>query len=154
MNTSKRTLVFGVGNPYRCDDAVGIKVAQEVARMVKNPNVDVKWGSIDGVAILDEVVGYERVIFVDSVRTGKGKPGEIYKIKHASKGNTASFSSHGINFLSALRFGEKFELKMPGQIDIYAVEIKDNTSFDEECTEEVAKSIPEIVQIIIEETKE
>ena len=153
MDASKKTLIFGIGNPYRCDDTVGIKVAQEVARLIKSPNVDVKWGSIDGVAILDEIVGYEKVIFVDSVKTGKGKPGEIYKIKHASRGNTGSFSSHGINFLSALRFGEKFELKMPGQIHIYAVEIKDNTSFDEECTEEVAASIPEIVRLIIEETK-
>jgi hydrogenase maturation protease len=88
------------------------------------------------------------------VKTTTGKPGEIYKIKHAYTENTASFSSHGIDFLAALKFGEKFELKMPGQIDIFAVEIKDNTSFDEECTEDVAKSIPEVVRIIIEETAE
>lgn len=153
MDTSKRTLIFGIGNPYRCDDTIGIRVAQEIARLIKSPNVDVKWGSIDGVAILDEIVGYERVIFVDSIKTGKGKPGEIYKVQHASRENTDSFSSHGIDFLSALKVGEKFDLKMPSQVDIYAVEIKDNTSFDEECTEEVAKSIPRIVQIIIEETE-
>jgi hydrogenase maturation protease len=151
MSTSKKTLIFGIGNPYRCDDAVGIKVAQEIARQIKNPDIDVKWGSIDGVAILDEVVGYERVIFVDSVKTNKGKPGDIYKINHASEENTGSFSSHGINFLTALRVGEKFKLKMPGQIDIYAIEIADNTSFDEECTKEVKVSIPEVVQLIMKE---
>ncbi len=154
METSKRTLVFGIGNPYRCDDAVGIRVAQEIATQIKNPDIDVKWGSIDGVAILDEVVGYERVIFIDSVKTGKGAPGDIYKIKHASEENTASFSSHGINFLTALRIGEKFKLKMPVQIDIYAIEITDNTSFSEECTEEVTRSIPQAAQIVMEEINE
>ena len=153
MSTTKKTLIFGIGNPYRCDDSVGIKVVQEIARQIRNSDVKVKWGSIDGVAILDEVVGYERVIFVDSVKTGRGKPGDIYKIKHASKDKTGSFTSHGIDFLTALRVGEEFKLNMPDQIDIFAVEIKDNTSFSEECTEEVSKSVPELVRLIIAEIK-
>ena len=62
-----------------------------------------------------------------------------------------SFSSHGINFVAALSFGKKFNLNMPEQTDIYAIEIADNTSFSEECTEKVAASIPEIVKIIVED---
>ncbi|UCD04904.1 MAG: hydrogenase maturation protease [candidate division WOR-3 bacterium] len=151
MSTTKKILIFGIGNPYRCDDAAGIKVVQEIAKQIDTSQIEVKWGSIDGVAILDEVVGYERVIFVDSVKTGKGKPGEIYKIKNASEDKTGSFTSHGIDFLMALRVGENFKLSMPRQIDIFAIEIKDNNSFSEECTEEVSKSIPELVQLIIAE---
>jgi hydrogenase maturation protease len=153
MSATKKTLIFGIGNPYRCDDAVGIKVVQEIAEQINTSDTDVKWGSIDGVAILDEVVGYDRVIFVDSVKTGKGKPGDIYRIKHASEEKTGSFTSHGIDFLTALRVGENFKLSMPRQIDIFAVEIKDNTSFSEECTEEVSRSIPELVQLVIAEIK-
>ncbi|UCG29256.1 MAG: hydrogenase maturation protease [candidate division WOR-3 bacterium] len=154
MSTSKRTLVYGIGNPYRCDDAVGIKVAQEIAEQIKSQDIDVKWGSIDGVAILDEIVDYHRVIFIDSIKTNKGKPGDVYKIKQPSGKSTETFSSHGINFLTAIRFGEKFKLNMPVQIDVYAVEIKDNTSFTEECTADVLNSIPKVVQVILEEIKE
>jgi hypothetical protein len=50
--------------------------------------------------------------------------------------------------VAALSFGKKFNLKMPADTDIYAVEIADNTSFSEECTEKVAASIPMIVKII------
>ena len=147
----KKVLVYGVGNPYRCDDAIGIKVAEELTKKVQKPNIDIKWGSIDGVAILDEIVGYDRVIFVDSIKTEKGKPGDIYKIKPSSLQDTgSSFSSHGINFVSALAFGKKFNLKMPEQTEIYAVEIADNTSFSEECTEKVQASIPKIVEAIME----
>ncbi len=146
----EKVLVYGIGNPYRCDDAVGIKAAQELAKKIKKQNIDVKWGTIDGVALLDVIVGYDRVIFVDSIKTEDGKPGDIYKIKPSSLQNTgSSFSSHGINFIAALSFGKKFKLKMPAHTDIYVVEIADNTSFSEECTEKVAASIPEIVQIII-----
>jgi hydrogenase maturation protease len=149
----KRVLVYGIGNPYRCDDAVGIRVAEQLAKKIKKSNIDVKWGSIDGVAILDEIVGYDRVIFVDSVKTEKGDPGNIYKIDPASFKSFHSFSSHGINFITAIEFGKKFDLKMPEQTDIYAMEIEDNTSFSEECTPRVAEAIPKMVETIIEEIK-
>lgn len=148
----KKVLVYGIGNPYRCDDAIGIKVAQELAEKIAEPLIDIKWGSIDGIAILDEIVGYERVIFIDSVKTENGKPGDIYKIKPSSQNDSdETFTSHGINFMTALRFGKKFDLKMPEQIDIYAVEIIDNTSFSEECTEKVKASIPKLVEAVMGE---
>jgi hydrogenase maturation protease len=154
MSTSKRILIYGIGNPYRCDDSVGIKTAEQIARQINDPQIDVKWGSIDGVAILDEIVGYHKVIFVDSIKTENGRPGDIYKINKTHSRREEAFSSHGIDFLAALRLGEKFGLKMPEQIDVYAVEIKDNTSYSEECTKEVSKSIPEVVRLVLEETKQ
>jgi len=147
----KNILVYGIGNPYRCDDGVGIKTAEEIARQIKDPQIEVKWGSIDGVAILDEIVGYDRVIFIDSAKTEKGKPGDIYRIKPSSGANAGSFSSHGINFVTALQFGKRFGLNMPRRIDIFAIEIEDNTTFSEECTEKVRESIPKVVRAVLEE---
>ena len=149
----KKILIYGIGNPYRCDDAVGIRAAEQLATKIKQSNIDVKWGSIDGVAILDEIEGYDRVIFIDSVRTEKGTPGTIYKMDPNSFRSSHSFSSHGIDFITALQFGKKVDLKMPEKTDIYAVEIEDNTSYSEACTPNVAASIPELVQAIIEEIK-
>jgi hydrogenase maturation protease len=147
----KRILVYGIGNPYRCDDAAGIKVAEQLAKKIKRSNIDIRWGSIDGVAILDEIVGYDRVIFIDSVKTNKGNPGDICKIDPASFRNAHSFSSHDINFVTALQFGKKFALKMPEQTNIYAIEIKDNDSFSEECTPKVAAAIPKLVERILKD---
>ena len=148
----KKVLIYGIGNPYRCDDAVGIKAAQELTKKIKRPNIDIKWGSIDGVAILDVIVGYDRVISIDSIKPEDGKPGDIYKVKPSSLPEKASsFSSHGINFVAALSFGKKFNLKMPEKTDIYAVEIADNSTFSEKCTVKVAASIPKIVEAIIED---
>jgi hydrogenase maturation protease len=147
----KRILVYGIGNPYRSDDAVGIRIAKQLNKTIKKSYIDVKWGSIDGIAILDEIVGYDRVIFIDSVKTENGKPGNIYKINPSSFRNTHSFSSHGINFMAALEFGKKFDLKMPEQIDVYAIEIEDNDTFSEKCTPKVAAAIPKLVEGIMEE---
>ena len=149
----KKILIYGIGNPYRCDDAVGIKVAEQLANKIKHNDIDVKWGSIDGVAILDEIVGYDQVLFIDSVKTKNGKPGDIYKIDISSFRNVHSFSSHGINFASALELGRKFNLKIPEKTDIYGIEIEDNETFSEECTDSVRKSIPKAVETIMDEIK-
>ncbi|MBE0431898.1 hydrogenase maturation protease [candidate division WOR-3 bacterium] len=147
----KRILIYGIGNPYRCDDSAGIKVAELLARKLKHSTVDVKWGSIDGLAILDEIVDYDRVFFIDSVKTENGRPGDIHKIDSASFTNVHSFSSHGINFTTALELGRKFNLAIPEKTEIYGIEIEDNDSFSEECTQKVKESIPRVVDAIIQE---
>lgn len=148
---TKKILVYGIGNPYRCDDAVGIKTAEEISRRIRDPGLTVKWGSIDGVAILDEIVGYDRVIFIDAVKTENGKPGEIYRIKPPPAKNAGSFTSHGINFMTALQFGKKFGLQMPRRVEVFAIEIEDNTSFSEKCTPDVAAAIPKLTERILKE---
>jgi hydrogenase maturation protease len=147
----KRILVYGIGNRYRCDDAAGIRVAELLAHDLDRDNVDIKWGSIDGIAILDEIVGYDHVIFIDSVKTEKGTTGEIYKIDPRTFRSIHSFSSHGINFITALQFGKKFDLEMPEKIDIYALEIEDNDTFSESCTPQVTAAIPKLVDVIKKE---
>ncbi|UCF70462.1 MAG: hydrogenase maturation protease [candidate division WOR-3 bacterium] len=149
--SSEKILIYGIGNPYRCDDGVGIRAAEEISRQIADPGITVKWGSIDGVAILDEITGYDHVIFIDSVKTENGKPGDIYRIKPSTDQTTEPFSSHGINFITALQFGKKFGLKMPSSIQIFAVEIEDNSTFSEECTPEVKKSIPEVARAVLKE---
>ncbi len=151
----QKTLIYGVGNPIRCDDAVGIKIAEEVKKRIKKPNVTVMSGSIDGLAMLDEILGFENVLFIDSVKTRHGIPGEIYRIPlHPLKSTPPLSVSHGIDFITALKLGKKFGYKMPKQIDILAIEIEDNTSFSEECTQAVKEIIPIVVDGIVREIEE
>jgi len=151
----QKILIYGIGNPFRCDDAVGIKVAEEVKKRIRNPNVSVTYGSIDGLAILDEILGYEKVLFIDSVKTRHGIPGKVYRIPlHPLKSTPPLSVSHGIDFMTALKLGKKFGYKMPRQIDILAIEIEDNTSFSEECTQAVKESIPIVVDGIVREIEE
>jgi hydrogenase maturation protease len=147
-----KILIYGVGNPFRCDDTIGIKVAEILKNRITKPKIKVKSGSIDGLAMLDEIVGYDRVIFIDSIKTNNGTPGEIYKIKLAPLTTAPSLSAtHGIDFITAIRLGEKFGYKLPANIEVYAVEIEDNLSFTEDCTGKVKASIPEVVKRIIED---
>jgi hydrogenase maturation protease len=135
--------------------AIGLKIAEILKKDIKNKTATIKSGSIDGLAMLDEIIGFDKVILVDSINTKSGVPGDVYKIELDSvTSNSSLAASHTIDFITALRMGKKFGYKMPEKIYVYAVEIKDNNTFSEKCTEQVSASIPEVVKRIIDEVSE
>jgi hydrogenase maturation protease len=146
------TLVLGLGNPILSDDGVGLKVVQKL-RNIKPPlEADFKETAIAGLSILDEVDGYKKLIVVDSIKTGKDKPGSIYKLKPENFSCTTQLSnSHGIDFFTALKFGKECGYTVPEEIHIFAVEVLDNTTFSEYCTPDVEASVSMVVQKITEE---
>jgi len=145
-----KTLILGLGNPILTDDAVGIRIAQELEQ--EFPDLAVTATSEAGLSLLEQVIGYDRLVIIDSIKTEKGKPGELYKLELEDLKPTADFSSsHGVGITTAFKLGEKLGYQMPEQVSIYAVVVKDNTTFGEKCTQEVAQSIPFIVRQIIKE---
>ena len=147
-----KTLVLGIGNPILTDDGVGIKVAQKLKE--KNPELEVVETSEAGIALLEHVVGFEKLILIDSIKTENGKPGELYKLKLEDLNPPMNFASfHGVDVATALELGQRLGYKMPEHISIYAIEVKDNLTFAEGCTEEVEETIPFIIRHIIEEEK-
>ena len=151
----KKILIYGMGNPYRCDDTIGLKIAEMLKEKCQQDNVTVDSGSIDGLAMLDEIKGYDKVILIDSIESENGKPGDIFRIKiDPTETKHSLVASHGIDFISALRIGQQFGHKMPEQILVYAIEIKDNTTFSEDCTDIVMKSVPEVIQRVLQEVEE
>jgi len=146
------TLILGVGNSILTDDGVGIKIAHELKE--RNPELEVTETSEAGIALLDLIAGYDKLIIIDSIKTEKGKPGELYKLElEALKPAMNLSSSHGIDIATAYEIGQGLGYRMPKYISIYAVEIKDNTTFGEKCTEEVEGRIPFIAEQIMEEEK-
>jgi len=145
-----KTLILGFGNTILSDDGVGIKVAQEIKKRISD--VEVKEASISGLSILEEITGYDRVVVIDSIKTHSGEPGELYKFCLDDFKPTIHLSSpHEVNFATAIELGRKYGYELPNLIDIYAIEIEDDRTFSEECTERIKKAIPDIVEQIIED---
>jgi hydrogenase maturation protease len=147
-----KTLVLGLGNPILSDDAVGIRIAQELGR--EGVARDVVGTSEAGIALLDYAVGYDKLVIIDSIMTEKGRPGELYRLEleDLRPGLNLS-SSHGVDIATAFSLGERLGYPMPRQVTIYAVEIRDNTTYGEKCTQEVEEKIPFIVRQIAEEER-
>jgi hydrogenase maturation protease len=146
------TLILGIGNPILCDDGVGIAVAHKLKE--ERPELKIEESNEAAIVLLDYVVGYDKLVIIDSIKTGKGPPGELYKLSIDDFKKAADCpSSHGIDIATALEVGKKLGCKMPDSISIYAIEVNDNSNFSEKCTETVEREIPSIVKQIIQEEK-
>lgn len=143
---------MGIGNLILRDDGVGIRIAQKLKE--EDPALEVIETSEVGIALLDLVVGYRKLIIIDSVKTGKGQPGELYmlKLKNMKPGIDLP-SSHGIDIATAFELGHRLGYPMPGQIRIYAVEVKNNETFGEGLSPEIEKRIPAIAREIASREK-
>jgi len=146
------TLILGIGNPILTDDGVGIKIAHKLKE--ERPELEVVETGEAGLTLLDLITGYDRLIIIDSIKTEQGKPGQVYKVELEDLKPAMDFSSsHGIDIATAFKLGQRLGYRMPKSVSIYAVEMKDNTTFGERCTEEVEEKIPFIAKQIIDEEK-
>ena len=149
-----KTLVLGIGNPILGDDGIGFHVAQELAREIKDENVEVKYTSIDGFNLLDLIVGYDKVIIIDAIITKDGEVGEIYKLRPENFVRTVHLTTslHNANLATAFEVGRKFLAEqMPGEVVVFAVEIEEVTRFTEEMTGRVMDAVPKVVNLVLKE---
>jgi len=149
-----RTLVLGIGNPILGDDGVGFHIAQELAKEIKDKNIDVKDTSIDGLNLLELIIGYDNVIIIDALMTEDGEAGEVYRLGPEDIGEPAQsiISAHHLNLLTTIKLGGRlFPKKMPGEVVVFAVGIQEVTEFSEEMTGKVKEAIPKAVNLILTE---
>ncbi|MCX6003665.1 MAG: hydrogenase maturation protease [Chloroflexi bacterium] len=146
------TLVLGVGNPILTDDAVGFRIAH-LLKEAKSELTVIETAEA-GLTLLELVTGYDRVIIIDSIKTGRSKPASLYELTLEQIDPSWNFcSTHGIDIRMVFELGHKLGYKLPAQLSIYGIEVKDDKNFGEKCTEEVENSIPEIVDEIITREK-
>jgi len=147
-----RTLVIGLGNPIVTDDGAGIRVAQIIREKVHRPDVDIVEMNVGGFGLLERITGYDRLILIDTIRTPGGLPGSVLKLGPDMFGSTQHLSSpHDVGFKEVIELGRKLGLYVPREIAVYAVEAEDITTFGERCTPSVAKAVPRVADLIIDE---
>ena len=149
-----KTLILGLGNPILSDDSVGFHVAQALMGRFDEGKVTVMESDVAGLSLLDLLLGYDRVVIVDSIQTRGGKAGHIYRLRPEDFAITRhAVSPHDVNLLTALELGNRLGLDMPGEIVIFAIEVQDVTNFSESCTPEVERAIPKVVEMVDEEVE-
>jgi hydrogenase maturation protease len=148
-----KTLLLGLGNPILSDDGVGIEVAERIReRLNQRSDVDILEASVGGLALLDHITGYEKLVLVDSIKTDAGSPGTLHRLKLEDLDSTIHSSSpHDTNFATAIEFGRRCGVDVPQTIVIYAIEVEDNSSFSEQLTASVERMVPSIVETIVTE---
>jgi len=149
-----KTLVLGIGNSILGDDGIGVHVARELAGKISDKNIDVRDVSVDGLNLLELVLGYDKLVVIDAIMTEDGKVGEIYRLKPEKICDPArsAISPHHFNLATTLEIGKRlFPKEMPEEATVFAVSTREVSKVTEEMTPKVKESIPRVVNLVLEE---
>lgn len=147
-------LVLGIGNEIAGDDAIGILAVKEVEKLGLF-DVDFNYISTGGLQLLEALLGYDKVLIVDSVETETATR-EIRLLRPDDFFDKSFLASpHDVNFPTALKIGKKATPElMPKEIRIIAIEIPIQYEISDKISDETLKKLPLLKEKIIDELKD
>ncbi len=150
MTDGGKILILGMGNDILMDDGIGPRLVRDLSGMNINPNIRFNVAGCGGFEIMEYIKGYDKVIFIDAIRTRNGKPSDVYYFIPSDFRETSHLSNlHDIYFLTALKLGNKLELNLPVDLHIIAVEIIEDLEFSEDLTLPLKRKYPQILKKVL-----
>jgi hydrogenase maturation protease len=143
-NSVKPTLIIGVGNEFRCDDAAGIFTARKLKELLPE-EITVLESDGDGAKLMDLWNGHSNVILIDAVSFGTA-PGTVHVINANEKEfpkETAIHSSHMFSVPEAIETSRVLN-RLPEKIIIYGIEGK-SYEMGNNVSDEITKSVEKVV---------
>jgi len=147
-----RTLILGIGSSILTDDAVGIVVAGKLGeRFAGRRDVEIAVNEEAGFTLLEEAIGYDRLVVVDAI-VSEDEPGQVTRYVLGDFAVTAHAASpHGFNLATVLEFGRRQGLRVPDDVVVFGISVREVDTFGEELTPAVAGRVDDIVETIASE---
>jgi hydrogenase maturation protease len=149
------TLVIGLGNPILGDDGVGWRVVEDLESRIadRQSEIETDFASLGGLSLMERMLGYERVILVDSMDTGQVELGSLRvfpleALQDSSAGHSAS--AHDTSLLTALLAARAMGAEVPARVEVVAIEAGRTYDFSEELSPPVAAAVPLATQAVLE----
>jgi len=149
-----KTLVLGLGNELYGDDGVGIHIIRHLIEELQTEkkskpwlkNVDFRECRISGLSLLDVIVGYEKLVIIDTIKKPNPQTGRIHTLEGTELRHIPGPSPHYVSLPQTLEIGEKLGLKVPREIKIIAVEAKNMYNLGEGLSSKMKKALPSIIE--------
>ena len=148
-----KTIILGVGNPILCDDGVGIHVAKQLKQHINDPNVTIDEALTGGMNLLDLLLGYDKAILIDAVKTKNAEHGEVKRFSLNDISSVHSCNPHDVSLVEALKLAEKLgEKRIPHEIIIIGILLKETPcEFGEQLSSKIAAAVPKAVEMTLSE---
>ena len=144
------TIVLGMGNPILGDDGAGYRIAELLLdRFYGSDGPEVIPTSCDWICLLDHLVGFRRLVVVDTISTGDHPPGTLRTLHPAElRSDSPLYSIHHLSVIEALELGGSMGLSMPTELLVYAIEINPPEGFTNSLSSGLSERIEQIADEI------
>ncbi|MDD2532825.1 MAG: hydrogenase maturation protease, partial [Candidatus Methanomethylophilaceae archaeon] len=146
ISRSNEILVVGLGSPIMKDDAVGLRVSQNIEDM-RLDNVDAQQEAIGGLDILPVISGYKMAIIVDAIMSQDYGPGSVIIFDPEDFESTvADVPAHDVNLATAMKIGRELHPEtMPDTVRFVAIEVEDIQTMSETMSPSVEAAVQSAV---------
>ena len=148
-----KTIILGIGNLILRDDGVGIHVARELSKIVDDKDITIDEALTGGMNLLDLILGYDKAIIIDAVKSDVNEHGMVKRIKLSEFNTMHSCNPHDVSLIEAIELAKKMgETKIPDEIVIIGIMMKEiPCEFGEELSKEIKTAVPEAVKLTLKE---
>jgi hydrogenase maturation protease len=150
-----KIIVLGIGNQILGDDGVGIHVVNEVKKYINDSNVTIDEAITGGMNLLDLLLGYDKAILVDAVKSDESLHGQVHRIALSDFSTMHSCNPHDVSLSEAIDMAKKMgETNIPKEIIIIGVLMKKiPCEFKETLSDEIQAAIPKAVEMTVHEVQ-
>ncbi len=146
-----KILILGIGNPILQNDSVGLRIADELETMIKDPEVRVDTVYTGGLNLLDCIRGFDKVILIDAVNDTK-EIGTVsrYQLHELPPGHSCNL--HDCSLLEAVQLAKALgDTNIPQDIVIIGVSVPPAVEFGENLSPMVEQAIPKVLTSVLTE---
>ncbi len=151
MDQKPNTLILFLGNPLFSDDKIGLVLGEKLRDQLVSLGLSVEIAVKTGFAIIDYMEGYDRVIIVDAIHTGKLRPGEVVVLPEDSIKGTSLLIPHYTGIPEALKTMRALGLSAPRKVFLIGVEVVDPYTISDKMTPEITGKLDEIIEDVKKE---
>jgi hydrogenase maturation protease len=148
----RQTVILGLGNPLRGDDAAGLRVAAEVERLLGERaalRVTVRTSTRAGLEVIELLSGFTHAIVVDCVTSPDPCPGRVRRLTlDACPGSARLVGAHDLSLRDTFELASAAGHPMPDEVEIYGIEAAETLDIEEGLSPAVAKAVKELAAAI------
>ncbi|MFH0984852.1 MAG: hydrogenase maturation protease [Candidatus Omnitrophota bacterium] len=149
-----KTLLLGLGNDLRGNDAVGLHVIDHIRSMnIESSHVRIERTLASGIHLLSYFPGYERIFIVDSVQVADADIGQFWRVspEELKRCRFSTRITHGIGIHSILDIVRKIGFENPREVVLFLVGIKKMDDYFYECRDDIDHALKLMVPRFSEE---
>jgi hydrogenase maturation protease len=146
------TLIIGIGNEYRGDDAVGLIVVRRLKERLADSAIVIEQSG-DGAALMEAWRGVETVISIDAVMSG-AEPGTIHRLDAKTQPlpkDAFRCSTHAFGVAEAIELSRAMG-ELPRSLIVYGIEGK-NFAAGVRLSPEVEGAVGEVARRALTEAQ-
>jgi hydrogenase maturation protease len=143
-------LVLGIGNILLRDEGVGVRVIEQLREMPVPEDVELVDGGTAGADLLEVLAERRKVIVIDAVQA-ECEPGTVLRFTadELVRPDGVGMSLHEVGLGEALIMTEQLGCK-PEDVVVFGIAPK-NIESGLELSEEIAASVPKVIELVLAE---